>query len=99
RDFHVTGVQTCALPICRLESAEADLARLEDLVNEVDAKVRSLARQRRRAQRYTELRSRRLVLEVTVAAAELRHVRETLELTARRSGGRRVGDGGEGGVA
>jgi chromosome segregation protein len=68
----------------RLESAEADLARLEDLVNEVDAKVRSLARQRRRAQRYTELRARRLVLEVTVAAAELAHVRETLALTAAR---------------
>src|SRR5690606_16920359 len=54
------------------------------LVNEVETKVRSLARQRRRAQRYTELRARRLGLEVTVAAAELQHVRETLALTAQR---------------
>jgi chromosome segregation protein len=68
----------------RLEAAEADLARLEDLVNEVESKVRSLARQRRRAQRYTELRSRRLALEVTVATTELEQVRGTIADTARR---------------
>jgi chromosome segregation protein len=68
----------------RLEAAEADLARLQDLVSEVETKVRSLARQRRRAQRYTELRTRRLTLEVTVAAAELRQVRDTLAQTAAR---------------
>lgn len=55
----------------RLEAAEADLGRLEDLITEVDSKVRSLARQRRKAQRYEELRARRLALEVTLAATEL----------------------------
>src|SRR5690606_36131240 len=44
---------------CRLESAEADLSRLEDLIAEVESKVRSLGRQRRRAERYRELRARR----------------------------------------
>ncbi|MGH7555811.1 MAG: AAA family ATPase, partial [Longimicrobiales bacterium] len=68
----------------RLESAEADLARLADLVAEVDSKVRNLARQRRRAQRYTELRARRLSLEIAVADAELERVRRTIQQTAAR---------------
>ncbi|TVR64443.1 MAG: chromosome segregation protein SMC [Gemmatimonadales bacterium] len=55
----------------RLERAEADLQRLEDLIGEVESKVRSLARQRGRAQRYTELRKRRLDLEVTLVGREL----------------------------
>lgn len=68
----------------RLESAEADLARLEDLVAEVESKVRSLARQRGKAKRYEELRARRLALEVTVARAELAQVSDTLERTTAR---------------
>ena len=55
----------------RLERAEADLQRLEDLIGEVESKVRSLARQKGRAQRYTELRKRRLDLEVTLARRDL----------------------------
>ena len=68
----------------RLEAAETDLARLQDLVAEVESQVRSLARQRRRAQRYTELRARRLTLEVGLASAELTRVRSVLEATASR---------------
>ncbi|HEX7089246.1 MAG TPA: AAA family ATPase [Longimicrobiales bacterium] len=68
----------------RLEAADADLARLQDLVAEVESKVRSLARQKRRAQRYRELRARRLALEVAVAGMELAEVRELLQATARR---------------
>ncbi|HUF67541.1 MAG TPA: AAA family ATPase [Longimicrobiales bacterium] len=71
----------------RLEAAEADLARLLDLVGEVETKVRSLARQRGRAQRYAEFRARRLSLEVAVANAELEQVRQMLdETTARLEG-------------
>jgi chromosome segregation protein len=55
----------------RLDAAEVDLARLNDLVTEVDSKVRSLARQKRRAERHAELRARRLALEVAVTRAEL----------------------------
>jgi chromosome segregation protein len=66
----------------RLEGAENDLSRLEDLVSEVASKVRSLARQRSKAERYQELRRRRLNLEVSVGRAELDRVRHTLAETA-----------------
>jgi chromosome segregation protein len=70
----------------RLERAEIDLQRLEDLIGEVQSKVRSLARQKGRAERYRELRKRRLDVEVTVVrsrldafAARLREVRSVLD--------------------
>ena len=66
----------------RLEGAEHDLARLEDLVGEVTTKVRSLARQRGRAERYQEYRRRRLNLEVAVARADLARVQTLLAQTA-----------------
>jgi chromosome segregation protein len=66
----------------RLEAAETDLSRLEDLVSEVTTKVRSLARQRNKAEKYQELRKRRLDLEVAVATGELARVKNTLEQTA-----------------
>jgi chromosome segregation protein len=55
----------------RLESAEADLARLQDLLAEVESKVRTLARQKRRAERHRELQARRLDLEVAIVRAEV----------------------------
>jgi chromosome segregation protein len=62
----------------RLEAAEADLSRLDDLVSEVDSKVRSLSRQRRRAERFGEMRDRRLRVEVTVALQQLEELRASL---------------------
>jgi len=61
----------------RLERAEMDLQRLEDIIAEVQTKVRSLSRQKGKAQRYTEYRQRRLDVEVEV----VRHQLDTL--TAR----------------
>ena len=61
----------------RLETSEADLQRLEDVIGEVRSKVRSLARQKGKAQRYRKLRKRRLDLEVAVARFDL------VELDAR----------------
>ncbi|MFQ5691076.1 MAG: chromosome segregation SMC family protein [Gemmatimonadota bacterium] len=55
----------------RLEQAESDLQRLEDVLSEIRSKVRSLARQRGRAERFGKLRTRRLQLEVAVADARL----------------------------
>jgi chromosome segregation protein len=55
----------------RLERAEVDLQRLEDLIGEVETKVRSLARQKGKAERYRELRKRRLDVEVTVVRARV----------------------------
>ena len=55
----------------RLETSEADLQRIEDVIAEVRTKVRSLARQKGRAQRYRKLRKRRLDVEVAVARLDL----------------------------
>ena len=55
----------------RLERAEVDLQRLEDVIAEVETKVRSLARQKGRAERHIELRKRRLSVEVAVVRFEL----------------------------
>jgi len=68
----------------RLEQAEADLARLGDLLAEVDSKVRSLSRQRRRAQRHAELQARRLDLEVELARREVEELGAALADAARR---------------
>jgi chromosome segregation protein len=59
----------------RLERAELDLERLQDVIAEVESKVRSLARQKGKAERYLRLRSRRLDVEVAV----VRHQLETLQ--------------------
>ena len=61
----------------RLETSETDLQRLEDVIAEVRSKVRSLARQKGKAQRYRELRKRRLDVEVAVARLDM------VELEAR----------------
>lgn len=74
----------------RLERAETDLQRLEDLIGEVESKVRSLARQKGRAERYAGLKKRRLDVEVEVVGAEL------ADLEARLLG---VRDGLGGGVS
>ena len=55
----------------RLEETAVDLSRLDDLMAEVQSQVRSLARQRKRAERYTELRSRRFDVELTLASREM----------------------------
>jgi chromosome segregation protein len=68
----------------KLDAAETDLARLQDLVAEVESKVRSLARQRGKAQRYGTLRKRRLDLEIAAAAVELQRVEDALRETAAR---------------
>jgi chromosome segregation protein len=55
----------------RLEETTVDLSRLDDLLAEVQSQVRSLARQRRRAERSAELTRRRFDVEVTLAARML----------------------------
>ena len=70
----------------RLERAEMDLQRLDDVIAEIQTKVRSLARQKGKAQRYDEFRKRRLDVEVEVVrhrletlSARLKSVTENLE--------------------
>jgi chromosome segregation protein len=55
----------------RLEAAEADVARLVDLLGEVESQVRGLARQRKRAARHAEIQARRMELEVLLAHGEI----------------------------
>lgn len=62
----------------RLEQAETDLQRLDDVLTEIQSKVRSLAQQRGRAERYGTLRSRLLQLEVAAADALLERTEQRL---------------------
>ena len=55
----------------RLDETTSDLARLGDLLNEKESHVRSLARQRKRAERHAELTTRRFAVEITLAAREM----------------------------
>lgn len=67
----------------RLERAEMDLQRLEDVIAEVQTKVRSLARQKGKAQRFTEYRQRRLDVEVTVVRHQLETLQARLEVVKK----------------
>jgi chromosome segregation protein len=55
----------------RLEETSVDLSRLDDLIAEVQSQVRSLARQRRRAERHRELTARRFHVEISLATHEM----------------------------
>lgn len=78
----------------RLEHAEIDLQRLEDIIAEVDTKVRSLARQKGKAERYEILRERRLSVEVAVVRNTLSELRARLEeLDRELAGGKESGEG------
>ncbi|MBA3670662.1 MAG: AAA family ATPase, partial [Gemmatimonadaceae bacterium] len=62
----------------RLEETTGDLQRLDDLINEVSSQVRSLARQRRRAERHAEIMARRFTVELALAARSMDAWREEL---------------------
>ena len=62
----------------RLEETTIDLSRIDDLISEVQTQVRSLARQRRRAERHSELMARRFTVEIALAAREMDAWREEL---------------------
>src|SRR3954447_14913151 len=62
----------------RLEETTVDLTRLDDLVNEVQSQVRSLSRQRKRAERYSELTTRRFTVEIALASREMEAWRDEL---------------------
>jgi len=62
----------------RLEETAVDLSRLDDLLGEVQSQVRSLARQRKRAERHAELTARRFSVELTLASREMAAWREEL---------------------
>jgi chromosome segregation protein len=55
----------------RLEETAADLARLQDLIAEVQTQVRSLARQRGRAERYGKMIEERFGIALTLVRREI----------------------------
>ena len=55
----------------RLEETAADLARLEDLISEVQTQVRSLARQRGRAERFGKMIEERFGVALTLVRREM----------------------------
>lgn len=68
----------------RLDETTVDLSRLDDLISEVQSQVRSLSRQRRRAERHAELMSRRFTVDIALATREMAEWREELDSLAGR---------------
>ena len=62
----------------RLDETSQDLARLDDLLGEVQSQVRSLSRQRKRAERHSELMERRFAVDLTLASRDMSSWREEL---------------------
>ena len=63
----------------RLEETATDLQRVEDLIAEVQSQIRSLARQRGKAERHVKLTEEKFAVQVTLA-------RRLLDRLARRGG-------------
>ena len=70
----------------RLEETAVDLGRLDDLIAEVQTQVRSLARQRRRAERHVELMNRRFTVDIALASREMDAWRDELSRLETRVG-------------
>jgi chromosome segregation protein len=70
----------------RLEETAVDLGRLDDLIAEVQTQVRSLARQRRRAERHVELTRRRFTVDIALASREMDAWRDELAQLEGRVG-------------
>ncbi len=68
----------------RLEETTADLGQLEQLVVEVESRVRSLSRQRRRSERHAELEARRYQLVAALARMDVAAVDAALAIIAER---------------
>jgi chromosome segregation protein len=68
----------------RLEETTVDLGRLDDLISEVQTQVRSLARQRRRAEKHVEITSRRFTVDIALASREMDAWREELDRLEQR---------------
>ena len=74
----------------RLEETTVDLGRLDDLISEVQTQVRSLARQRRRAEKYVELNGRRFTVEIALASREMAAWHGELGVLEKRVGDLRL---------
>ncbi|HEX2250119.1 MAG TPA: AAA family ATPase, partial [Gemmatimonadales bacterium] len=60
----------------RLEETAVDLQRVEDLIAEVQSQIRSLARQRGRAERHAKLSEEKFAVQLTLARKQLDRLTE-----------------------
>ena len=60
----------------RLEETAVDLQRVEDLIAEVQSQIRSLARQRGKAERHAKLSEEKFAVQLTLAQRRLDHLAE-----------------------
>jgi chromosome segregation protein len=60
----------------RLEETAVDLQRVEDLIAEVQSQIRSLARQRGKAERHTKLSEEKFTVQLTLARRQLDRLAE-----------------------
>ncbi|HEY7682848.1 MAG TPA: chromosome segregation protein SMC [Gemmatimonadales bacterium] len=68
----------------RLEETAGDLQRVEDLIAEVQSQLRSLARQKGRAERHARLMEERFAVQVTLARRQLADLSHQMETSERR---------------
>ena len=68
----------------RLEETTADLVQVENLIAEVQSRVRSLARQRRRAERHGELVARRYRVVAALARFDVAALDAALRMLEER---------------
>jgi chromosome segregation protein len=70
----------------RLEETQADLQRLEDLIAEVQSQIRSLARQKGKAERHARLTEEKFAVQLTLATTLLADLeREVAGMQARHA--------------
>ncbi len=72
----------------RLEETAVDLQRVEDLIAEVQSQIRSLARQRGKAERHAKLTEERFAVQITLARRLLERLTEDvagMETALRRA--------------
>lgn len=62
----------------RLEETGLDLQRVEDLIAEVQSQIRSLARQKGKAERHTKLMEEKFAVQLTLARRQLEQMEERL---------------------
>jgi chromosome segregation protein len=68
----------------RLEETGLDLQRVEDLISEVQSQIRSLARQKGKAERHTKLTEEKFAVQLTLARRQLEVIEERLAHHATR---------------
>jgi chromosome segregation protein len=68
----------------RLEETGQDLQRVEDLISEVQSQIRSLARQKGKAERHTKLTEEKFAVQLTLARRHLDSIDQRLAHHAER---------------